>query len=60
MLDWYFEQTAETIWLGTEPGTRAETFYQKQGWRRAGTHGKSEVKFEMSHADWQARSQRNS
>jgi GNAT superfamily N-acetyltransferase len=59
MLDWYFQQTAETIWLGTGPGTRAETFYQKQGWRRAGTHGKNEVRFEMSLADWQAMRQRN-
>ncbi|MDO8368077.1 MAG: GNAT family N-acetyltransferase, partial [Saprospiraceae bacterium] len=23
MLDWYFEQTRETLWLGTAPGTRA-------------------------------------
>ena len=26
MMDWYFEQTNTTIWLGTSPGTRAEKF----------------------------------
>ena len=51
MLDWYFSQTRKAIWLGTSPGTRAEVFYQKQGWKIAGTHGK-EVKFEMTFEDW--------
>ena len=48
MLNWYFEQTNETVWLGTAPGTRAETFYRKQGWKEVGVHGKGEIKFEMS------------
>lgn len=52
MLDWYFSQTRETVWLGTAPGTRAELFYERAGWKRAGMHGKSEVKFEMTFADW--------
>jgi GNAT superfamily N-acetyltransferase len=52
MLNWYFSQTQQTVWLGTAPGTRAEVFYTKRGWTRTGTHGKGEVKFEMSHADW--------
>ncbi len=53
MLDWYFSQTDERIWLGTAPGTRAEQFYEKQGWKRAGMHGK-EVKFEMTVNEWNA------
>jgi GNAT superfamily N-acetyltransferase len=53
MLDWYFSQTTVTIWLGTAPGTRAESFYEKQGWKRRGMHGK-EVKFEMTATDWNA------
>jgi GNAT superfamily N-acetyltransferase len=53
MLDWYFLQTAELVWLGTAPGTRAETFYKIGGWLEAGNHGKGEVKFEMTHLRWQ-------
>jgi GNAT superfamily N-acetyltransferase len=45
MLDWYFKQTKEKLWLGTEPGTRAEKFYRMQGWKEVGMHGK-EIKFE--------------
>lgn len=52
MLDWYFSQTKNTVWLGTEPNSRAEKFYKKAGWKAAGKHGKVEVKFEMSFEDW--------
>ncbi|MFT3681278.1 MAG: GNAT family N-acetyltransferase [Ferruginibacter sp.] len=52
MLDWYFEQTKEKVWLGTAPNTRAEQFYRLQGWKENGTHGKGEIKFEMSFDDW--------
>ena len=52
MLAWYFNQTKETVWLGTAPGTRAERFYRKAGWREIGMHGKGEIKFEMSYNDW--------
>jgi GNAT superfamily N-acetyltransferase len=52
MMDWYFVQTNEKIWLSTEPGSRAEKFYRMQGWKEAGVHGKGEIKFEMSFEDW--------
>ena len=52
MLDWYFGQTQEPVWLGTSPGTRAEAFYRKSGWIEVGMHGKGEVKFEMPYAVW--------
>lgn len=52
MLQWYFDQTNEMVWLGTAPGTRAEKFYAKAGWNRAGMHGKKEIKFEMSFEKW--------
>ncbi|MCJ8155621.1 GNAT family N-acetyltransferase [Chryseobacterium sp. SSA4.19] len=52
MLNWYFKQTHENVWLGTSPGTRAETFYRKAGWNEIGTHGKGEVKFEMTFDRW--------
>jgi GNAT superfamily N-acetyltransferase len=51
MLDWYFLQTQEKVWLGTASNTRAEGFYKKQGWKSVGMHGK-EIKFEMSFDDW--------
>jgi GNAT superfamily N-acetyltransferase len=52
MMDWYFDQAQESVWLGTAPGTRAEAFYRKAGWHETGTHGKGEIKFEMSYKDW--------
>jgi GNAT superfamily N-acetyltransferase len=52
MLDWYFSQTMQDVWLGTAPGTRAEIFYRKAGWKETGTHGKGEIKFEMSYDQW--------
>ena len=52
MLDWYFKQTEEKIWLGTAFNTRAEQFYRKAGWTEVGTHGTKEIKFEMSYIEW--------
>ena len=52
MMDWYFVQTKEKIWLGTEPKSRAEKFYRMQGWTEVGVHGKGEIKFEMSFDTW--------
>jgi GNAT superfamily N-acetyltransferase len=52
MLDWYFNQTKVKVWLGTSPNTKAETFYRKSGWTEVGTHGKNEIKFEMTYEDW--------
>ena len=52
MLDWYFAQTKDTVWLGTECNTRAEKFYRKAGWTEVGTHGKNEIKFEMTYENW--------
>jgi hypothetical protein len=57
MLDWYFEQTKEDVWLGTAPGTRAEAFYRKSGWQERGMHGKGEIKFEMTYNNWKNRKQ---
>ncbi len=52
MLDWYFVHQKEKVWLGTAPKTRAEKFYRKQGWKELGTHGKGEIKFEMTGDEW--------
>jgi GNAT superfamily N-acetyltransferase len=52
MMDWYFNQTKDKIWLGTEQNTKAETFYKKRGWKAVGMHGNIEIKFEMTFEDW--------
>lgn len=52
MLDWYFDQTQQSVWLGTAPGTRAEAFYRRAGWKEIGLHGKGEIKFEMTFENW--------
>ena len=54
MLSWYFSQTTVPVWLGTEPGTRAEAFYRKAGWRYEGLMANGEVKFEMGIEEWKA------
>ncbi len=55
MLEWYFLQTKSSVWLGTSPNTRAETFYRKLGWTEIGVHGKGEIKFEMTFDNWRAK-----
>ena len=55
MLNWYFEQSKETVWLSTSPGTRAETFYRKAGWKETGIYGKGELKFEMTVSEWKSK-----
>jgi GNAT superfamily N-acetyltransferase len=56
MMDWYFTQTNETVWLSTAPASRAESFYRKAGWVDAGTYGKGELRFEMTVNQWKAQS----
>ncbi len=52
MLNWYFSKTNQDVWLGTAPRTRAEIFYRRCGWKENGTHGKGEIKFEMTFDNW--------
>jgi GNAT superfamily N-acetyltransferase len=53
MLNWYFSQTQTTVWLGTAPNTRAAEFYRLMGWKEVGINGTKELKFEMTHQQWQ-------
>ena len=52
MMDWYFDQEKEKVWLSTAPGSRAEGFYKVAGWKQTGITRSGEVKFEMSAEDW--------
>jgi GNAT superfamily N-acetyltransferase len=47
LLDWYFSQTEETIWLGTEVNSRAANFYRSAGWVETGKQGSNEIRFEF-------------
>lgn len=58
MLDWYFGQTQNTLWLSTGFNTRADEFYRRQGWKEAGLYGTKETKFEMTFEDWKNFSQK--
>ena len=58
MLNWYFSKKNDSIWLGTSPSTRAESFYRQAGWKEIGTHGNGEIKFEMSMQVWSSQSTR--
>jgi GNAT superfamily N-acetyltransferase len=52
MLNWYFSQTDTTVWLGTDPATRAFRFYEAKGWIPDGKHGELEAKFIMPKNRW--------
>lgn len=52
MIDWYFSQTNEMIWLGTAPNTRAAGFYRKAGWEDKGMRPNGELRFEMTAENW--------
>ena len=48
MVAWLRGQGLEALWLTTAPGTRAERFYERAGWTRAGSTADGEIRFEWS------------
>jgi len=52
MLNWYFRQGKEKIWLSTSPNTRAERFYRTAGWQAVWTNPNGEITFEMTADGW--------
>jgi len=52
MLEWYFTQTKERVWLSTAANTKAERFYEMQGWKNMGKQANREVRFEMKIEEW--------
>lgn len=46
-VDWLWSEGARLITLSTAPDTRAERFYDQQGWRAVGTNDRGEVIFEL-------------
>lgn len=53
MLAWYFQQTTDSLGLGTGRGTRAAAFYRSAGWRDMGLKENGEVRFEMRYLEKQ-------
>ncbi len=47
MIQWMFDQGLTTIWLSTAPGTRAESFYRKAGWKEIKRTEQGEIYFEL-------------
>lgn len=46
MVAWLWSRGLETLWLSTEPATRAERFYRAAGWQSAGATARGELRFE--------------
>jgi GNAT superfamily N-acetyltransferase len=51
MMNWMFGEGLERVWLGTQPGTRAERFYRTAGWRRTGRET-GEARYELTTHEW--------
>ena len=47
MVDWLWSQGLNTLWLTTDPGTRAQRFYESAGWHLVGTAGHGELRYEL-------------
>ena len=47
LLEWLWSQGLDRLWLTTEPGTRAQTFYELAGWQLKGHTNRGELRFEM-------------
>ena len=52
MVEWMFAQGLDTIWLSTDPGTRAEKFYREAGWKATGLTPNGEMRFELISSDF--------
>jgi GNAT superfamily N-acetyltransferase len=54
MVDWLFAQGHRRLDLGTQPGSRAEAFYRRAGWRPLpdGPDAHGDKLFELNREDW--------
>ena len=44
---WFFRNHRAQLWLTTAPGTKAERFYERNGWMKTGTQPNGELRFEL-------------
>jgi len=47
MVGWLFANGLERLWLGTDPGTRAQRFYEAAGWHVDGPGAHGELRYEL-------------
>ena len=47
MVEWLWSQGLSRLWLTTEPGTRAQHFYESAGWHSVGEANCGEVQYEL-------------
>jgi GNAT superfamily N-acetyltransferase len=47
MVDWLFETGHRSLWLTTDPNTRASRFYEAAGWQHTGTTADGEIRYEL-------------
>lgn len=48
MIEWLWSEGLQRLWLTTEPGTRAQRFYEAAGWLRTGLTDTGELRFERT------------
>jgi GNAT superfamily N-acetyltransferase len=51
MVEWLWSQGLSRLWLTTEPGTRAQRFYESAGWHSVGEANSREVQYELLKPD---------
>jgi GNAT superfamily N-acetyltransferase len=47
MVNWLWSQGLQTLWLTTQPGSRAQGFYEMAGWTYRGISDNGEYRYEM-------------
>jgi GNAT superfamily N-acetyltransferase len=47
MVGWLWQQGHDRLWLTTDPGTRAQRFYEAAGWRIVGPGDRGELRLEL-------------
>jgi len=47
MIAWLWSRGLRRLWLSTEPGTRAQRFYERAGWQNCGSLPSGELRFEL-------------
>jgi GNAT superfamily N-acetyltransferase len=47
MESWLWSQGHERLWLTTNPGTRAQRFYEAAGWQQVGPAAHGEIRMEL-------------
>jgi GNAT superfamily N-acetyltransferase len=47
MVSWLFSRGLAKLWLGTDPNTRAQRFYEAAGWQFKGIVANGEARYEL-------------